>query len=660
MASPGDSDVRRIAFPRIERIALANFDLYTRKPNVDTSVDRNVFALIGANGLGKSTFLNTLNFGVTGAIPEPTRKFQSETEYFQDAARPERTRDYFSGRVSEALRPLAQVTVRLAWSTKTITVTRDIFNASRIAVLTVTDSAGVVDPNVPGEASDLDAVFQREVSGLTGLADFAQFVFLFHFVATFDEGRHLLMWDSAALSNALYLAFGADPAAAKAADRLRHDMERESSRARNAKFAARNVTLRIEQLSEVLDKTKTDEHVNQDDLRHRYDSLNERQERAEERLRIKQAEQRDADVRWTDFSAALTNAQIEYRRLFSSRVRKSVSVEHHPVIRATLSEDKCAICGAAHAAAIIKADIAGKHCPLCDSPLDASPADAEVIDKLRSLDAEQIDLQEKLRTVIDARERIASETLSAVADVTAARESVREFEEKEAGALAGSDTASFSVLKTQIQDLERERNGFTQQSVGHYAKRDELRDSLRVHEKTLKEQYERGSERFVPTFRELAQEFIGIPVDVALEHFQGTNATGFGLQLQLDGKLRSRADEVSESQRFFIDIALRMALAEFMSDGPATLLIDTPEGSLDIAYEARAGAMFSSFVAHGNVIIMTANIRSSLLVERLAQLQGKKGMQLVKMTDWTELSRVQEAEEDLFIRAYREIEGALN
>jgi hypothetical protein len=126
----------------------------------------------------------------------------------------------------------------------------------------------------------------------------------------------------------------------------------------------------------------------------------------------------------------------------------------------------------------------------------------------------------------------------------------------------------------------------------------------------------------------------------------------------MNGTLRSRSDEVSESQRFFIDIALRMALSEFMANGPATILIDTPEGSLDIAYEARAGAMFSKF-AEANKIIMTANIRSSQLVLRLAGLQRREGMQLVRMTDWTDLSEVQQSEERLFSQAYDAIEAAL-
>ena len=131
------SATKKLAFPHIARIALENFDLYSVQPNAEVRIIRNVFCLIGANGLGKSTFLNTLNFGVTGAVPDPNRKFQSAQEYFTDASRTNRTEDYFSGRISEALRPIATVTIELSWPSKTITVTRNIFQGSKVAKLSI-------------------------------------------------------------------------------------------------------------------------------------------------------------------------------------------------------------------------------------------------------------------------------------------------------------------------------------------------------------------------------------------------------------------------------------------------------------------------------------------------------------------------------------------
>ena len=163
----------------------------------------------------------------------------------------------------------------------------------------------------------------------------------------------------------------------------------------------------------------------------------------------------------------------------------------------------------------------------------------------------------------------------------------------------------------------------------------------------------------MPRFRELSEAFIGLDIDIQLNEFTSANKAGFGLDLQMSGQLRQRPDEMSESQRFFIDIALRMALVEFMTSGDATLLIDTPEGSLDIAYEARAGQMFSKFIERGNRIIMTANLKSSQLIMRLAQLCRSERMEMVRMTDWSELTAVQLEEEELFLGAYKSIEEAL-
>ena len=48
------------------------------------------------------------------------------------------------------------------------------------------------------------------------------------------------------------------------------------------------------------------------------------------------------------------------------------------------------------------------------------------------------------------------------------------------------------------------------------------------------------------------------------------------------------------------------------------MLIDTPEGSLDIAYETNAGSMFYEYIAANQKMIITANLNSSGLIQTLA------------------------------------------
>ncbi|SFH01604.1 hypothetical protein SAMN05518865_13023 [Duganella sp. CF458] len=654
----------RINFPQIADVKLENFDLYTQEPNAAVSITRPVFCLIGANGLGKSTFLNTVNYVITGAVPDPARSFQSANDYFKNASRVSRTEEYFNGRISESRRKLAQATVRLTWPQKTISITRPFFDGPGISKMEIVDvgqqttKIWLADEN--NDPSDLLKEYEAQILELTGLNDFPQFAFLLHFVATFDEGRHLLTWDDSALTNAMYLAFGGDSEAAKAADRLQHDMERESSKARNVRYAARHVSEQIEQLIAILPGEESSEHITESELKLRYDELTATHGNLEQRVRAKQSELRDCDMKWTQLSAALTEAQLQYRQLFSNRVKKTNAAEHHPIVRATLIDDICAICSSSGVSALIRSKLNECRCPLCDSELPNISSEDDVVGKLKELDEKIITIRNELNIVLTARERISIELSATEKDEADAFSRLRNFEEKESSWLTKSNANSNTdLISTQIEKLESERKEFFAQSEAHYKKRDELRKKLHAFEKDLKSRYEICSQKFVPRFRELAEEFIGLPVDVELEHRQGVNASGFGLRLRMNDKLRLSADKLSESQRFFIDIALRMALLEFMSVGQSTILIDTPEGSLDIAYEARAGAMFSKYVEGGNRILMTANLRSSELVLRLAKSQRSAGMQIVRMTDWTDLTQVQQSEEDLFTKAYGDIEQAL-
>ncbi len=656
---------RRINFPIFQRLALNDFDLYSRRPNVEVNIDKNVFCLIGANGLGKSTFLNTFNYGVTGAIPDPSRAFSSIKDYYTNAIRIERRNDYFTGRISETSRDTATVSVVLTWPECSIEITREIFGSPGVLRMTVDNGNQDLEVFETGRKYDPESIaaeYQKRLLVQTGLSDFAQFVFLMHFVMTFDEGRHLIMWDSTALTSTLYLAFGTESSAAEEADRLRRSMERASSRGRNTRFAARGVTNRIEELIKIVDEdVSSSEGTSEQELRARHDELLKNSEDARIRLQRKKSELRDTDLKWTEWSANLSELQIEYKQVFSSRLASTSAAAHHPLTRATISEDICAVCGISGAADRIRVSLDKGECPFCSAELEPLVKDQEdSIDTLKKLDVEMASLRDRISEILAARERVEAELLAADGALSAAKNQLGTFEEAEAPSLTRKNAGSnLDLVREEIAKLEREKQTLISQSQEHYKKRDRLRNKLRGHEKKLQEQYGDAQEEFVPTFRKLAQSFIGLPIDIELEYRRGKNEAGFRMQLQISEQLRQSPDEMSESQRFFLDIALRMALSAYMAPA-ATLLIDTPEGSLDIAYEARAGHMFATFIDDGSRIVMTANLKSSQLVLRLAEECGKAKMGIERMTDWTELSSVQTAEEALFKQAYDEIESHLN
>jgi DNA repair exonuclease SbcCD ATPase subunit len=88
-ATTADPSVGPLAFPQLDYFKLTGFSLFSQAPNLELDMPKGVFCLAGANGLGKSTFLTTLNYALTGIVMDPSRELsKSIEEYFRD------TRDF--------------------------------------------------------------------------------------------------------------------------------------------------------------------------------------------------------------------------------------------------------------------------------------------------------------------------------------------------------------------------------------------------------------------------------------------------------------------------------------------------------------------------------------------------------------------------------------
>ncbi len=56
--------VTKFSLPVFHRVTLKNFSLYTENTEVVIDVADGVSCLVGANGIGKSTFIAAVNYGL--------------------------------------------------------------------------------------------------------------------------------------------------------------------------------------------------------------------------------------------------------------------------------------------------------------------------------------------------------------------------------------------------------------------------------------------------------------------------------------------------------------------------------------------------------------------------------------------------------------------
>jgi hypothetical protein len=83
---------------------------------------------------------------------------------------------------------------------------------------------------------------------------------------------------------------------------------------------------------------------------------------------------------------------------------------------------------------------------------------------------------------------------------------------------------------------------------------------------------------------------------------------------------RTGPEQVSESQREFVDLAFRMTLMTVASaKGSGSLVIDAPEASLDAVFSERAASVLARFAdpARNNRVVVTSNLVEGQLIPSL-------------------------------------------
>jgi predicted nuclease with TOPRIM domain len=494
----------------------------------------------------------------------------------------------------------------------------------------------------------------------SGLSSFEEFAFLQHFVFTFDEQRKTLFFNQRVLERTIYRVFGLEPDMATRADTMRREIGEADSQVRNSQWEATRHRKRISKITEALKAAPgaqkrfyslTNDH---ELLTRQFDEEYKNLQRFEDALN-------DANLRLAELSVHESGLRDEYARYFDRKFDLRPPIAKHPLIIQSLEDHACGLCGneAESSLTTIRSKASASNCPLCDSLLSKEPSIREDDDRLREIDSTLMTKKKELQEVMKTLQSIRVEEAQARQVFEATKEKLDEFDRENSATLAalrqslnaGSDDISLNVFQEQLTVLEKEK-------TEAYNRRERLKKNLLALQSKLEEQFFEVENVFVPRFAELAKQFLGMPLTVEMD---AKESNGLNLVVKVGGNARRQQQQLSESQRFFLDIALRMALTEHMSD-PASrggMYIDTPEGSLDIAYEKRAGDMLAMFAEAGHRIVMTANLNSSQLLLALGRRCGKEGMKLVRMTDWSELSQVQQEEEGLFNEAYRDIEQAM-
>jgi len=650
-------------FIKLQKVILRNFSLYKKDGKiyeVNEEINDGVYCLAGANGLGKTTFLNSINYGLTGIVLEPNKEVFSPSEIIkQNKGYTER---YFNGRIDKVNESKAEIEILFSVNNKYFRIIRGFFERDELRLLEIysaSENMRRIHFRSKNESpKELNDHFQELLTKETGFSNFDYFIFYQLYILTFDENRRMIFWDARASANALAVAFNSDLSDAEKLSDITREIEKHESNGRNARWQATQANNKIKELKE---KTKDEKTIDSEKLETVFNSLHRELEKSEKILRNIGIEYDSMLKKQSHINSEIMQYRIEHTRLFSRYSKPRSKLLENTNVLLSIKKQECCLCGSngSYILESIERNIHNEKCPLCSTIINESDdKEQNEILRLIQLNDQKLSLKNKeLDYLINEVEGKKNELEKAEIEFNKIKLKLRDFTEDYPDiSFKGTGNKNIDSL---IEQYQSQFNLADQEAKDEYEKRDKLKPEYEKLLRRIENSYKEARIVFVPIFKKLAKSFIGLDLNI----HPNRSSKGIKLILELQDSARTESFQLSESQRFFLDIALRMSLAIFLSDkqNGATMLVDTPEGSLDIAYESRVGNMFAEFATTYNQnLFMTANINASQLLIALATKCGNSKMKFRRMLDWTDLSEIQKEGEDLFKIVYDNIERALN
>lgn len=650
-------------FLTLENVTLRNFSLYSKNKEIceiNEHIKNGVYCLAGANGLGKTTFLNAINYGLTGLVLQPGKEVYSPGEI--EGSNRKYTERYFSGRIKEKDKKDAEIELVFSVNDKFFKIIRGFFEREELRHLEVYST--IDNKKIPlyternKSPQQINTTYQNLLSKEIGFEKFDYFIFYQLYILTFDENRRMIFWDDRASSHTMAIAFNTDPDDTNKVIELKREIERHDSNGRNARWQATQVKNKIEEITKKSNKKKV---ANIQKLEDEYNNLHKQYDKSEKLYNNIKSELDTLLKSQSYLNSEIMQLKINHSKLFSQYSKPRSILVDNTNIQVSLKKQKCCLCGSNGVLIVenIEKNIHKEKCPLCSTQINnGNPKEqAKLLKEIEVNDKKISDKNEKLENNVLEIEGKQNEIEKAEIERDTLKEKIEKLKEDYPDvSFKGTGKNDIDSL---VESFEKQFKIYDQESRDEYKARDSLSTAYGKLLKNIEISYRQAETKFVPTFKKLAKSFIGLDLNVKLER----NEKEIKLVLELLNSARTESSQLSESQRFFLDIALRMALSIYLSKSKstATMLIDTPEGSLDIAYESRVGSMFAEFVNdYKQNLIITSNINASQLLISLAEKCGNQKMEFKRMLDWVDPNPIQKEGEHLFEKVYNNIEIALN
>ncbi len=625
-----------ISIPVLERLSVNGYGLYpgsVSKPGLNTRFQPGLTLILGANGLGKSTLVLLLYRMCTG--PNDIRGLgQGElgNRQFTISRISQRDQRSFAARVhDDAVN--ADASIAISFGDRTLEFTRSLRN------LEITSLEVDGQPLMPNED-----MFQQSILEATGLTVFSDWILILQYLVFNFEARRSLVWDRNAQRQLLRLLF-LSPTESSTWLQLEREILQLDTRWRNLQAA---VTKEEKTLDERV-------HGNRDssNVKRRIDALSALQE-------VEEAQLESARERLPSIEADRDSARLEHLRAMEERESAYRNVEHvrlsqlqaafpayedtaKYILSQILASETCLVCGSEvpHLAVELERRITGAECVICATPVDRPSAEpqGDISTAERALSA----AEERRRLTDEQRKNVDLSCQQVLADIALLESSVSS-RRNEIELLV----RSLPPAEREVKERRTEFNVLRARAEMYKAELSQKRDQFDRYVQQVRAEISYRKDEIKSAFDRFAKDFLLESCSLSWTSYreqvgQSGDAIEFpAFEVDMTGTdflspvRRTGAEQVSESQREFIDLAFRMALVTVAGTGNrGTLVVDAPESSLDAVFSTRAARVLMRFAEpnRDNRLILTSNLVDGQLIPSILQLAQIDSVQDPRIVD---------------------------
>ena len=616
-------------FPVIRRLVVQNYRLYPGTPDcpgIDFDFVNGISVLAGINGLGKTTLINLLFRMLVGPYELPK---DAGSARFGSAAKANviqwqsRTR-FFPQRVADRAKD--------AWAELWFSIGETHFSVKR-SLATLSIQSWTMDGQ-PMQIGVKEEPFQNSVCLAADAGQFVDYLTAVKYLTFFNEERRDILWDDQA-QRQFYRILFTTPDEARDWIKLEQEISSADSRARNISASVFQLEADLKAGEALLvnnagvDARLTAEQALLDaDLQ----SLEELEARAETLDGTLKSLRRDLErAKLFEDAARRTVEEIRFTRLGS--LFPTLTETSQYILTQLYSEGRCLACDqhSPEAQKAMQTALESKNCVVCGLNLKYSPRYNEGVAAPVSsddFDAARLRLEASAaqRQALTEEEHKTSVEWGAVlnrlgelsANINSRRKDVDSLRKQ-----LPPDPEELATLRSSIEELKNREQTEKRRRQGAEALYERLlgtvNDRIETAAAKVSVVFQKLIERFLEESCSLTFKTISDRPSQSGRMFQYPSLRFEMTAAAFEGQqIRSSPDDVSESQREFIDLAYRMALSDVAAVGGAiSMVIETPEASLDVIFMERAAEMLRAFASDARSIVVTSNLTSSVMIPAL-------------------------------------------